>query len=140
MTYALGWPLQQAVYAVLAADSALSALVADRIYDAAPHAGTAADPADVYVTLGEELARPFDTVDCHGSRIDFSIAVHSGDEGYATAKSVAGAICDALIDAALPLARGQLVGLRFLQAQAQRGRSPTRRRVTLRFRAVIIDE
>ncbi|MEM9049139.1 MAG: DUF3168 domain-containing protein [Pseudomonadota bacterium] len=140
MTCAVSWGLQQAVYSALQADTALGGLVAGRIYDAAPHAGQAGDPAVAYVTLGEELVRPFDTADGHGGRIDFTVTVHSGTEGYASAKEIAGAVCDVLIDAPLSLSRGTLVALRFLQAQAQRGRAPTRRRVTLRFRAVVDDE
>ncbi|RMF37088.1 MAG: DUF3168 domain-containing protein [Alphaproteobacteria bacterium] len=139
MTYALSWPLQEAVFARLSADPTLSGLVGGRIYDAAPHAVQASDPLEDYVTLGEEVARAFDTATDHGASFDFAVAVHSGRQGYARAKAIAGAICDALIDAPLSLSRGKLIGLRFLQAQAQRGRPPVRRRIVLRFRAVIED-
>lgn len=139
MTYAVSPGLQEAVYAALQADTTLSNLLEGRIYDAAPHASQSSDPAADYVTLGEELARPFDTADGHGGRIDFTVTVHSGAEGYAQAKAIASAVCDVLIDAPLVLSRGTLIALRFLQAQAQRGRAPTRRRVTLRFRAVVED-
>lgn len=137
MTHAHSWPLQQAVYAALTGDAALAALVGGAIHDGAPHAAAAADPLTPYVTLGEETVRPWDTADGPGSSHDFSVSVHSGSDGYALAKQVSGAICDCLIDAALPLSRGHLVSLRFLQAQAQRGRPPERRRITLKFRAVI---
>lgn len=139
MTYALAWPLQQAVYAALTADPAVAALTGGRIHDAPPHASREADPSAVHVVLGEEVVRPFDTADRHGGTHDFTIAVHSGAAGFSLAKEVAAAVCDALIDRPLSLSRGHLVALRFLQGQAQRGRPADRRRITLRFRAVIED-
>jgi hypothetical protein len=139
VTYALAWPLQRAVYDALTADPAVAALSSGRIHDAPPHAATQSDPGAVYVTLGDEVVRPFDSADRHGGSHDFTVSVHSGANGFSLAKELAGAICDALIDRPLTLARGHLVALRFLQGQAQRGRPVERRRITLRFRAVIED-
>jgi hypothetical protein len=139
MTYALSSPLQAAVYAALQASPAVTALTGGRIHDAVPHGAAVADPSAVYVTLGEELVRPFDARDMRGGTHDFSVTVHSGRDGFAEAKAAAGAICDALIDAPLVLTRGRLVGLRFVQGQALRGRGPERRRIALRFRAIVED-
>ncbi|HEU0220836.1 MAG TPA: DUF3168 domain-containing protein [Paracoccaceae bacterium] len=139
MTYALAWPLQEAVFAALQAHAGVTAIVGTRIYDAAPHAANVPDPLEDYVTLGEELVRPFNTADGIGGTHDFAVTVHSGRDGFQRSKALAGAICDALIDAPLALSRGRLVALRFVQAQALRGRAPERRRVVLRFRAVIED-
>ncbi len=139
MTYALAWPLQQAVYAALQADPAIAALVEDRIYDAAPHAERTDAPLADYITLGDETVRAWDTADGQGSSHDFAVTVHSGGQGYAQSKALAGVICDVLVDADLALSRGRLIGLRFLQAQAQRGKGAERRRIALRFRAIIED-
>ncbi|WP_118134884.1 DUF3168 domain-containing protein [Oceanicella sp. SM1341] len=139
MTYAMSWALQKAVFARLSGDTALGALVGGAIHDAPPHAARSADPLAVYVTLGDETARAWDTADSHGCTHDFDVTVHSGAEGFAASKEVAEAVCDALVDADLALERGHLVALRFVQARAQRGRSPEKRRITLRFRAVIED-
>jgi hypothetical protein len=68
---------------------------------------------------------------------DFSVIVHSGRDGFDHAKRVAAAVCAALVDAPLPFEGGRLVGLRFLRAGAERGPAPTKRTVTLRFRAVV---
>ncbi len=46
-------------------------------------------------------------------------------------------MCAALVDAPLALDAGRLVALRFLRASAERGRAPVKRRVVLRFRAVV---
>ena len=43
----------------------------------------------------------------------------------------------AVYDAPLALEAGRLVALRFLRAGAERGRAPEKRRVSLRFRAVV---
>lgn len=140
MTYAAAWSLQEAVFAALRGDAAVTALAGDRIYDAPTHGTTAPDAPLDYVTLGEELVRPFDTADGQGGMHDFTVSVHSAGTGFQSAKRLAGAICDALAVSALPLARGRLVALRFVQAQALRGRGAEQRRIVLRFRAVIEDE
>ena len=50
---------------------------------------------------------------------------------------MAGAVCAALVDAPLALGAGRLVALHFLRAGAERGRAPEKRKITLRFRAVV---
>ena len=72
-----------------------------------------------------------------GAVHDFNVTVHSGRDGFETVKRIAGAVCASLIDAPLALASGHLVALRFLAAKAERGRAPEKRKVSLRFRAVV---
>jgi hypothetical protein len=67
----------------------------------------------------------------------FTVTVHSTRDGFAAAKEIAAAVCDCLIEAPLALDAGRLVSLRFLRAGAERGRAPEKRKVTLRFRAVV---
>lgn len=95
------------------------------------------EAAPDYVTLGEESVRANDTKTSRGAVHDFTVTVHSGRDGFDTVKRVAGAICASLVDAPLELDAGRLVGLRFLQAKAERGPAPEKRRVALRFRAVV---
>lgn len=139
MTYALALPLQQAIYTTLTSNGPLAVLVEGRVYDAPPHGSTGPDPTLDYVTLGEERVRADGSKDCLGAVHDFTVEVHSGHDGFSKAKAIAGSVCDALIDAPLPLSRGTLAGLRFLGAQALRARRPNRRRIVLRFRAVVED-
>jgi alkanesulfonate monooxygenase SsuD/methylene tetrahydromethanopterin reductase-like flavin-dependent oxidoreductase (luciferase family) len=89
------------------------------------------------VTLGEESVRPNDTKTSRGAIHEFEVAVHSAREGFDQAKRIAGAICTSLTETPLTLEAGRVVALRFLSARAERGRAPERRRVTLRFRAVV---
>lgn len=136
MTYALSAALQAAVYQRLAGDAALAGLIGDRIFDAPLDAGPGEAPAD-HITLGEETVRPGDTKTSRGAVHDFSVTVHSGRDGFDTVKRIAAAVCEALVDAPLALAEGHLVALRFLRARADRGRAPEKRRISLRFRAVL---
>ncbi|MGR3759625.1 DUF3168 domain-containing protein [Roseobacteraceae bacterium NS-SX3] len=134
MTYALSGPLQAAVYQHLAADAALSALVGSAIYDALP----AGSLPQTYVALGPEEAEDRSDISGAGAEHRFSVAVVTEVPGFAAAKAVAGAVCDALADAPLALSRGRLAGLWFDRARAERlpggGRS-----ITLRFRARVED-
>jgi hypothetical protein len=134
VSYGFAAGLQARVFARLAADPALAALVGGAIHDAP--LGLAPAATD-YVTLGEETVRGFATKTSDGAVHDFSVTVHSGQDGFERAKRVAAAVCAALVDAPLALETGRLVGLRFLRAAAERGRAPEKRRITLRFRAVV---
>jgi hypothetical protein len=127
--------LQAGVFGRLAADAGIAALIGDAIYDAPPDGA----PGD-YVTLGEETVRANGTKTSGGAIHDFVVTVHSGRDGFDRAKRVAAAVCASLVDAPLALEAGRLVALRFLRAGAERGPAPEKRRITLRFRAVVDDE
>lgn len=135
MNLAFDLDLQGAIYRRLAGDGDLAALIGDAVYDAPPEPASAAKMA--YVTFGEERVRPFDTKTSVGAAHEFSVIVHSGEDGFAGAKRVAAGVCAALVDAPLALAAGRLVSLRFLRATAERAGAPEKRRVTLVFRALI---
>ena len=81
--------------------------------------------------------RPNDTKTSVGAIHDFTVTVHSGRDGFDTAKRIAAAVCACLIDAPMALESGRLVALRFVRAAAERGPAPEKRRVALRFRAVV---
>lgn len=135
MTVAFAGALQTAVYARLRSAPALVALIGEAVYDAPPEPASSGRIA--HVTLGEERIRSFDTKTSFGARHEFAITVHSGEDGFATAKQVAAAVCDALIDPPLNLALGRLVSLSFVRAAAERGPAPAKRAISLLFRAVI---
>jgi hypothetical protein len=135
VSYELSSALQAAVYRRLVADPALAALVGGAVHDAPPDGPGA--PGGDYVLLGEESVRPWDTKTSRGAAHDFAVTVHSARQGFDAAKRIAGAVCACLVDAPLEIAGGRLVALRFLQARAERGPAPERRRVALRFRAIL---
>jgi hypothetical protein len=137
VSYAFASGLQAGIFARLAGDATLAQLIDDRIHDAP----LALAPGDTeYVTIGEESVRDFATKTSDGAIHDFTVTAHSGRDGFDGVKRVAAAVCAALVDAPLALASGRLVALRFLRASAERGRPPVKRRVVLRFRAVVDED
>jgi hypothetical protein len=136
VSYAFSAGLQARLYRRLIDDPTLSALVGGAVYDA-PLEPTLGAAGPDYVTLGEETVRPNGTKTSEGAIHDFTVTVHSTRDGFAAAKEIAAAVCDCLIEAPLALDAGRLISLRFLRAGAERGRAPEKRKVTLRFRAVV---
>jgi hypothetical protein len=139
MTYALAWPLQKAVHATLAADPAVAALVAGRIWDAPPPLAGEAAPEGLYLTLGDESAEDWSTQTDRGAAHEIRIAVNAPREGFAEAKQAAAAVCDALLGAELAPERGHVVCLGFVSAETRREQDGRMRRILLRFRALVED-
>ncbi len=139
MTYALAWPLQEAVYQLLSGDAGVAGFVADRIYDAPPPAEEIGPDTSPFVTLGDEVVEDWSTQTGGGSRHTFAISVHAERRGFADAKQCAGAISDAL-DGQMPaLSRGRVVNARFLDARTRRSQSDAFRSITLRFQFLLED-
>lgn len=136
MSYAFSSALQKAVYGRLAADSALAALLNGAIYDAPLPLDMVARPPE-YLTIGAEEVEEHGSQTSAGALIKFAVEVHSASDGYLRAKTVAGAVCDALIDAELLLERGDLIFLTFVRARASAGAAPEKRKISLTFRAFI---
>ncbi len=129
--------LQARIYQRLVADAELAGLVGGAIFDAPLERVPGDATGEDYVTLGEETVRANDTKTSSGAVHDFTVTVHSERDGFDRAKRVAAAVCASLVDAPLALDSGRLVALRFLRALAERGPAPERRRIALRFRAVV---
>ena len=139
MTYALSWPLQQAVYQLLRADAALAALVGTRIYDAPLPPSEEAEPEGLYVTLGDERVDDWSTASDRGAAHLLTIAVNAPRRGFAEAKQAAGAISDAMLGGALALSRGHAVLVHFAGALTRRAEGDALRRIELRFRVTVED-
>ncbi|MCP3969412.1 MAG: DUF3168 domain-containing protein [Rhodobacteraceae bacterium] len=135
MSYAMASALQAAVFTHLDADTTLEILVGSAIFDVAPSGGL----PGLYVMLGPETVRDRSDGTGAGAEHEFVISVVSDADGFHTAKTVAAAVSDALVDAHLSLTRGRLVGLNFRSAQAMRVAKGTQRQIDLRFRARVED-
>ncbi|MEM7753064.1 MAG: DUF3168 domain-containing protein [Pseudomonadota bacterium] len=135
MSYAASSALQSAVFHLLSNDAALVALVGSAIHDEVPPGPV----SGTLVSLGEGEVR--DLSDASGGLGDhrIAVAVISDAEGFATAKAVAEAISDTLVGAAPALARGRVVSLSFVKAQARRVRAGQTRRIDMTFRAIVED-
>jgi len=137
MSYGVSAALQAAVFQKLSGEAAVSAQSGGAIYDAVP----AGAVPQTYVTLGPEDVREASDKTGGGALHRFTVSVVSEAAGFGTAKSLAGAVSDALDGAALTLDRGRLVGLWFERASARRtGTGGAIRPIALRFRARVEDD
>lgn len=136
MTYAVSFALQLAVYQTLASNVPLADLIDENVFDAPP---TGTIP-QTYVLIGDETARDISSKTSAGAMHEFVINVVSDTAGFATAKQVSAAVCDALIDMDATLTRGQLTALNFYSARAVREDSPGIRQIDLKFRAYVEDD
>ncbi|HEY9021528.1 MAG: DUF3168 domain-containing protein [Paracoccaceae bacterium] len=134
MTYAAAAALQEAVFAHLAADPGVTALLGGAIHDALP----AGPLPPLYLSLGPEVARDRSDATAQGAEHEITLSVVADAAGFHLAKTAAAAVCDALLDPDLVLARGRLVGMHFIRATAKRD-SGGRRRIDLTFRARLDD-
>ncbi|MEX3315100.1 DUF3168 domain-containing protein [Sulfitobacter sp. PS-8MA] len=136
MTYALSGALQGAIYDLLRSDAAVAALIGDAVYDALP-GGTL---AETYLRLGRDQAMGVADRSGGAATHRFEVSVITSAPGFAHAKSVAAAVCDALRDARPALSRGHVVDLYFHSAKARRTEGGRARQIDLQFRALLADE
>lgn len=139
MTYALSWPLQQAVYELLSGDPAITDLIGTRIYDAPLTIGEEAEPDGLYVTIGDERVDDWSTASDRGAAHRLTIAVNAPRRGFSEAKQLAGAISDAMLDGTLALSRGRVVLVHFAGARTRREERDALRRIEMRFRVTVED-
>ncbi len=137
MSYGVAAALQAAVFQQLSGDAQVGSLSGGAIYDAVPSGVL----PQTYVTLGPEEVREASDRSGSGAVHRFTVSVVSEAAGFGAAKTLAGAVCDALEGAALTLDRGHLVGLWFERASARRtGTGGAIRQIDLRFRARVEDD
>jgi len=136
MTYGVAAALQTAVYQHLKADPALDALVSGAVFDAVPPGLV----SGTYVSLGPEDVRDASDKTGHGALHEITVSVVTDAAGFSTAKEVATAVSDALVDTALMLTRGTLVYLTFHRARARRVQDADMRRIDLKFRVRVQDD
>lgn len=139
MTYALAWPLQEAVYQALAADPGVGAFVAGRIWDAPPPASELGPETSPFITLGDEIVDDWSTKDGQGARHVFAISVHAERRGFALAKQCAGAVSDLMAGPPPALSRGRIVQVRFLDARTRRTERDAFRTIAMRFQFLVED-
>jgi Protein of unknown function (DUF3168) len=126
------WALQQSVFARLASDAPLLALLGSpRIYDDVPQG------ADFpYLTFGHGLARDWGTGSEDGNEHILTLHVWSQAKGKKEAHEIMGALRTALHDQPLTLSGHRLINLRHEQSEARRDPDGETYRGIARFRAV----
>jgi hypothetical protein len=130
MSYGAAAALQAAVYQRLTGYPALAGV---SIVDAIP---AGASPGS-FVLIGPEVVTDQSDKSGAGAEHRFDISVISDATGFLSAKIIAAAVSDALLDANLALGSGTLVSLRFQRAVARRIDQGDVRRIDLSFRARI---
>ena len=135
MSYGASAALQAAIHERLAADAGVFAAVGDAIHDAVPPGPL----PPLFLSLGTEEASARGDGGGGVTRHRLTVSVISEAAGFRQAKLAAAAVCDALEGAvpALELERGRIVSLRFERAQAARTSGNRRRRIDLRFVALV---
>ncbi len=136
MSYGVSAALQTAVYQHLSADTGMTNLVGTSIFDALPLGAL----PQLYVVLGPEIVRDASDKTAGGALHEFTVTVVTESAGFASAKVVAAAVSDALVDADLTLSRGALVSLNFYKAKAARVGTGDVRQINLIFRARVADD
>ena len=133
MSYAYSGALQRAIFQALGSDSVLKGMVDDAIFDMHPHAAV----PDRFVALGSETVQAQGDVTGVGAIHRVEIFVVSNRDGFLAVKNIAARVGAVLDAAALNLAHGHLVDIRFERAKAVRRTSDNTRRVQMFFRARI---
>ena len=130
MTGEASWPLQQAVYARLSQDSALTDMVTG-IFDSPP-----LKPVFPFLMLDGGNSRDWSGVGFSGQEHRLLLHVWSDAPGQAQVKAVMDRIYALLHDRTLNLTAHRLVNMRFEFAQLLHEREPPLRHAVMRFRVI----
>jgi hypothetical protein len=125
------WALQQAVFAALSADAALTARISARLYDAPPRKSEFP-----YLVFAEDEEAAWNTAGDIGSEHRIVVDVWSRAGGRRECKEIAASVSAVLDDAALTLTGHHLVSLRLVRTVYGRIDDGRTFRARLTFRAV----
>ncbi|MFK7945443.1 MAG: DUF3168 domain-containing protein [Paracoccaceae bacterium] len=138
MTYALAWPLQEALYSLFTTDAACVVAFDGRVHDGPPPL-TNAEAEGAYLVLGDEEARDWSTKTDDGAVHLVRVDVHVPRRGFGEAKRAAAAVSDAMLTGPISPARGHVVNARFVDARTEREENDALRRIRLQFRITLED-
>ena len=130
MSYQAAAALQGAIYARLTSFPALAGV---NVIDAMPSGTTPGS----FVLIGPEVVLDQSDKSGGGAEHRFDVSVISDEAGFLTAKAIAGAVSQALVDAQLTIAGADLVSISFMRATARRLGEGATRRIDMTFRARI---
>ena len=139
MTYAMSWPLQQALFRLFCENAICAEYFGHRIYDAPPPLLGEAAPDGIYLTFGDEEVDDWSTGSDSGAVHLIQLTVNAPRRGFSEAKQAAAAVSDAILDGELVPTRGTVVNARFIDAKTKRAENDALRQITLRFRITMED-
>ncbi|MCF8484792.1 MAG: DUF3168 domain-containing protein [Rhodobacteraceae bacterium] len=128
MSYGAAAALQAAIFTLL---SGAPTLAGASIVDALPPGAGRGS----FVLIGSEEALDASDKSGGGAEHRISVSVISDASGFLTAKTLAAAVSDALVDASPAMSVGRIVGIRFVKAVARRLEDGDVRRIDMTFRA-----
>ena len=130
MSYGVAAALQAAIYQRLTA-----AMPGVPVHDALPQG----QAPGTFVLIGPEAVSDQSDKSGRGAEHRVTVSVISDGDGFLRAKQIAVQASDALTGAALAPARGRIVSVAFLSADARQLRAGEARRIDLRFRIRVED-
>lgn len=139
MTYALSWPLQEALFSVISADAACTGFFGNRVYDFAQPFGDEAEAEGPYLIIGDEEARDWSTASDDGAVHTVRLDVWAPRFSFNEAKRAAGAVSDAVLTGDISPSRGRVINARFIDAKTRRTENDALRGIQMRFRIVVED-
>jgi hypothetical protein len=139
MTYAMAWPLQEAIYTVLCDNAVCAQFFGHRVFDGPVPFPAEAEPEGLYLTIGDEQVRDWSTATDDGAEHVVLLTVHAPRRGFGDAKQAAAAVFQALIDGPYTISRGRIVNVRFLESRTRRQENDALREIEMRFRYVLED-
>ena len=125
--------LQQAVYTTLSGDSQLTSTLGAGVYDDVPQGS-----AYPFVTLGDDGAIDYSTVDLVGSQTALNIHVWSQSYGSRETKDIMDRIHTLLHDASISVTGYNLINNRFEFSDVLRDPDGITRHGVMRLRAVML--
>jgi Protein of unknown function (DUF3168) len=126
------WSLQQSIYATIATDPGVIALVGSpRIHDDVPQ-----NTPYPYLTLGQSTTRDWSTATEPGEEHILTLHVWSREAGHKQAQEIVDALRVALHDRTMTLAGHRLINLRHVFSDARREADGETYHGILRLRAV----
>ncbi|MFN4129183.1 MAG: DUF3168 domain-containing protein [Paracoccaceae bacterium] len=130
MSYGAAAALQAAIYGLLSTAPALAGVL---VVDALPPQGA----MGTFVLIGPEEVLDQSDKSGDGAEHRIAVSVISDASGFLTAKTLASAVSECLVDATPPMTTGRIVGIGFLKAVARRLADGDVRRIDLTFRVRI---
>ena len=139
MTYALAWPLQEALFALITSDPSCNSFFGSRVYDFAQPFGDEAEAEGPYLIIGDEEARDWSTASDDGAVHTVRLDVWAPRLSFDEAKRAAGAVSDAVLTGDILPTRGRVINARFIDAKTRRTENDALRGIQMRFRIVVED-
>ncbi|MEM7683327.1 MAG: DUF3168 domain-containing protein [Paracoccaceae bacterium] len=139
MTYALAWPLQEALFSLICNSPACAEHFNGQVYDAPLPFSGEASPEGLYLILGDDEAEDWSSATDAGAVHQVRLNVHAPRRGFAEAKRAAAALSDVILNSEIVLSRGRVINVRFVNAKTFRAESDALRRIELRFRMTLED-